>query len=101
MTTKDISHLRPATRAWVRQVCKEYELESHHEKLLLTVANSWDRILEAREKLAAEGLDYTDSRGVRRPHPAVKLEHDATIRMMRGLRELDLDVSPPSESRPP
>jgi phage terminase small subunit len=64
-------------------------------------SQAWDRLTEAREKLAKEGLEYTDSKGVRRPHPAVKIEHDSTIRFSRTLRELDLDISTPGESRPP
>jgi phage terminase small subunit len=101
MSPKDLSHLRPKTRAWVRQICKEFVLESHHERVLMIAASSWDRLLEAREKVALEGLTYEDSKGVRRPNPAIKIEADSQVRFMRAIRELDLDIDEPAASRMP
>lgn len=101
MTSKDLAHLEPKTRAWVRRICSEYVLESHHERLLLLAAQSWDRLVAAREAIAREGSEYIDAKGVRRPTPAIKVEADSTIRFSRLLRELDLDIDAPSEVRPP
>jgi Phage terminase, small subunit len=101
MSPKDLVHLRPKTRAWVRQICKEFVLESHHEKVLLVAASSWDRMLEARAKIQAEGLSYQDSKGIWRPHPEIKIEADSQIRFMRAVRELDLDIDEPAASRMP
>jgi flagellar biosynthesis/type III secretory pathway ATPase len=101
MSPQDLAHLRPKTRAWVRQICKEFVLESHHERVLLVAASSWDRMLEAREKIAVEGLTYEDDKGVRRPNPAIKIEADSQVRFMRAVRELDLDINEPPASRLP
>src|SRR5713101_3266683 len=102
MTSKDLDHLRPKTRQWVRQICQEYILESHQERLLLVAASSWDRLLQAREEIEAKGLSYEDARGVRRANPAIKIEADSQVRFMRAVRELDIQVAEPGKMyRPP
>ena len=35
-------HLKAATRAWFDQICREYELESQHLRILQLAAESWD-----------------------------------------------------------
>jgi phage terminase small subunit len=97
-------HLRPETRAWYLSVVSEWELEDHHERLLLIAAESWDRALQAREALAEHGLTFTDRHGVPHARPEIKVERDSRVTFMRCLRELDLDVPPPaapSGRRPP
>ena len=97
-------HLRPETRAWYLHVVSDWELQDHHERLLLIAAEAWDRALEAREALAAHGLTFNDRFGAPHARPEVKVERDARITFMRTLREMDLDVPPPaapSGRRPP
>ena len=94
-------HLNPATRKWWESVVAEYELEPHHVRLLTLAGEAWDRCVEAREALAANGLTFTDRHGSPRARPEVGIERDARIAFARLLRELGLDVLPPSESRPP
>jgi phage terminase small subunit len=101
MNQKDMADLSPESRAWTRGILKSFVLESHHEKLLLTCGQALDRIARARELVRKEGEVYSDNHGVRRPHPAVKMENDAKILFARCLRELDLDGEPTPASRAP
>ena len=95
-------HLQPKTRKWVNSVLGEYELESHHAKLLTLAAEAWDRCQEARRTLAAEGCTYINRFNEPRAHPCVAIERDSRIAYARLLRELALDVNEPPESpRPP
>jgi hypothetical protein len=95
-------HLAPPTVAWVASVQDAYVLEEHHVRLLLLAASAWDEAEAARETIAAEGAIYRDRFGAPRPHPAVKIEHDARIAFARLVRELDLDdETAPCDSRPP
>ena len=97
-------HLRPETAAWYQHVVSEWELQDHHERLLLIAAEAWDRALEAREALAEHGLTFNDRFGAPHARPEVKVERDARNTFMRTLREMDLDVPPPaapSGRRPP
>ena len=51
MIEKPPKHLRPATKAWFSSVLGEYQLKSHHIRLLTLAANPRDRCCEAREAL--------------------------------------------------
>ncbi|MHB1037513.1 MAG: P27 family phage terminase small subunit [Pirellulales bacterium] len=100
--TRDLSHLRPKTREWVESICRDYDLEPHHQRLLRLCAETWDRSQQAREALAANGLTFDDRFGAPHPRPEVAIERDSRIAFARLLRELALDVDAPAdESRPP
>jgi P27 family predicted phage terminase small subunit len=92
-------HLRAATRRWWLSVVSDWTLEEHHIRLLTLAGEAWDRCQQARELIAREGLTVNTKSGGPRLHPAVRLETDARIAFSRLLRELDLDVAPPSEGR--
>lgn len=95
-------HLHPATRAWFVHVTENYHLEQHHLRLLTLAAQAWDRAEQARQALVECGLTYEDRFGSPRTRPEVAIERDARIAFARLIRELDLDVGPPSTpSRPP
>ena len=90
-TTKAPAHLRNETQTWFSLVVDGYELEPHHIRLLVLASESWDRALEARETLEAEGSYFTDRFGCPKAHPAVQVERDSRTAFARLLRELDLD----------
>jgi phage terminase small subunit len=93
-------HLRAVTRAWWLQVVLDYQLEPHHELLLTAACECLDRIAQAQEAVAAEGLFPTNARG-RKLHPALLLERDQKVLFARLLRELSLDIDVPEAPRPP
>lgn len=95
-------HLQPATRRWFASVVDGYELEEHHVRLLTLAGEAWDRCGQARQAIATHGLTFTDRLGNVRARPEVSIERDARLAFARLVRELDLDVDPPSApSRPP
>jgi phage terminase small subunit len=94
-------HLQPATRSWAQGILEAYVLESHHLKILIAAAESWDRKEQARAALAEHGAVYTDRFGQPRSRPEVAIERDARIAFARLIRELALDVEQPDEARPP
>ena len=100
-TRKAPAHLQPATGAWWSSVQNEYVLEAHHVRILTLAAEAWDRGQEAREILDREGLTYLDRFGAPRARPEVAIERDSRVAFARLLRELGLDVAPPSEARGP
>ena len=96
------AHLADETREWWVAVATEYQLESHHRRLLTLACESWDRGVQAREALAANGTTYTDRWGQPRARPEVAMERDARIGFARLVRELALDIEPPDDTgRPP
>ena len=95
-------HLKPDTRRWWSSVVRDYTLEPHHIRLLTLAGEAWDRCTEAREALAENGLTFTDRFSCPKPRPEIAVERDSRLGFARMLRELDLDVEPPSEvKRPP
>ncbi|HUW09670.1 MAG TPA: P27 family phage terminase small subunit [Anaerolineae bacterium] len=99
-TPRAPGHLTRTTRSWWRQVMSEYELESHHIKLLTLACEAWDRTQQARKILLKEGLVQIDRFGQKKAHPCVTIEKDSRLAFAKILREMALDLEPPG-SRPP
>ncbi len=96
------AHLGASTRKWVREVIADFDLESHHFRVLIQTAQAWDRAEQARELLITDGLTVKDRYGTPKAHPAVAIERDSRTAFFRGLRELALDgVEAPDAPRPP
>ena len=96
------AHLKAATRRWFEEVATSFELEPHHHRLLQVACEAWDRCQEARSILDREGLTYEDRFGAPRARPEIAVERDSRLAFARMLRELALDIEPPSEApRPP
>jgi P27 family predicted phage terminase small subunit len=93
-------HLKPETAAWYAHITSEYELESHHYKLLIKACEAHDRGEEARLAIAEHGLVYEDRFGAPKTRPEVAVERDSRISFARLCREIGMDLAPPAESRP-
>jgi phage terminase small subunit len=94
--------LKPETKRWFNEVCKSFDLESHHLRILSIACQSWDRLTEAREAVKRDGLFTKDRYGTLKPHPGVKIELDNMGLFIKAIRELGFDIEKGSEShRPP
>jgi P27 family predicted phage terminase small subunit len=100
-STRAPAHLSSQSRKWWLSVVNDYELQSHHLRLLTLAAEALDRAQEAREILQEENIIVHDRYGKPKAHPAVAIERDSRLAFARLLRELDLDASQPPDSRPP
>lgn len=94
-------HLDATTRKWWENVVTEFELEPHHVRLLTLAGESWDRCVQAREAIAEHGLTFVDRFGTPRSRPECAIERDSRIAFARLIRELNLDVDAPGDSRAP
>lgn len=94
-------HLKPETGDWFNAVMRDYQLQDHHVRLLTLAGEAWDRGQQAREAIAEHGLSFIDRFKAPHARPEVAIERDARIAFARLLRELCLDIDPPSEARPP
>jgi len=97
-------HLSEAMKRWWQQVMTDYALDEHHLRLLEAGCDAWDRMVQARDTLRAEGLTVPTRDGGSRRHPCADIERDSRLAFARLLRELDLDAEPPPERpqwRPP
>lgn len=48
-------HLRADTAVWFGTIVAEYDLDSHHVRLLTKACEAWDRSEQAREAIAIHG----------------------------------------------
>ena len=95
------NHLQTETRKWFRQIVSEYELESHHVRLLEMAGSVWDEYEAARKSVAQHGQIFVDRYNQPRERPEVGIARQARIAFARLVRELALDVEPPAPTRPP
>jgi P27 family predicted phage terminase small subunit len=94
-------HLKPVTRAWFDQICREYELESQHLRILQMAAESWDCYESARDDINKHGSTIKNKFGDVKPLPAVALMQNSRLAFLRCVRELNLDIAPPSDGPRP
>ena len=86
---------------WI-SVLTDYDLEeSHHLKLLENACVCIDRIAQARRHIRKHGAFFKDRFLQMKESPAGKSERDNKILFARLMRELQLDIEPPKENRPP
>lgn len=93
-------HLSTESRRLWRSVVATYELEPRHQAVLTAALEARDRMYEARAQVERDGITVEGRYGLR-AHPAVAIERDSRIAMLRALRELGLDLEEPPSSRPP
>jgi phage terminase small subunit len=94
-------HLKPATRAWFDQICREFELESHHLRILQLACESWDAYEDARDAIAQHGLTFVNLKhGDVKPRPEAAIMQNSRLAFLRCMRELNLEVAPPETPRP-
>jgi phage terminase small subunit len=72
-------------------VVAEYALEAHHQLILGTALEALDRMRAAQAEIAADGITVPGRFGPR-PAPAVAIERDSRMSMLRALRDLGLDL---------
>jgi P27 family predicted phage terminase small subunit len=86
------SHLTAeAKRLWA-QLIAEYSIDDAAGRVLLqTALESYDRLAEARELLAREGIVVADRFGQAKAHPATAVERDARAQLLAALRALRLE----------
>ena len=102
MSKQDVpQHLAGATQIWFRSVLRDYAMEPHHVKLLTQACQAWDRAEAARQAIEQHGMVYQDRFNAPRARPEIAIERDSRLAFARLLRELCLDIEPPSEVRLP
>ncbi len=95
-------NLSDESKQFWKDVLNDFELESHHLKLLEAACRCWDRIVEAKQQAKADGAYFKDRYGQHKPHPALEVETKNRNLFMRLIRELGLDLeNTPKDSRPP
>ena len=72
-----------------------FGIESHRYQTLQAACEAWDLSQLARRALS-KGLSYKDAKGQWRARPEVAIARDARTAYLRAVKELKIDMSPPS-----
>jgi P27 family predicted phage terminase small subunit len=95
---KPPGHLMADSKKLWRSICESYEIDQAAALILTATLEARDRKEQARVTLEKEGTVQTDRFNQRKPHPAVAIERDAVMTMMRGFRLLGFDQEQRGES---
>ena len=93
------AHLSVRSKLIWRRLQREFAFETHHLTILAATLEALDRLDQAREEIARTGLIVPGREGLTRVNPAASVERDSRIAVLRGLRELGLDL-PEASARP-
>ncbi len=92
-------HLSPPARRLFADVLAIYVLEPHHVQVFTKSLEAFDRAEQARDVIDADGLMVTSRLGERKPHPLLSVERDSRAAFMAGVKQLGLDIEPPTSRR--
>jgi phage terminase small subunit len=93
----------PEARKLWRQVLAGWDLDPPALTILDTACRGLMRVREAQALLERDGIVVKDRFGQEKPHPAVAIERDAKLTLLRNLKALNLDLEPLHDrpGRPP
>ncbi len=96
------AHLKTAGRDLWAGVLRGYALDESHQRAILSAAcEAADRQVEARDAIVRDGAYIDTDRSGLKAHPALAVERDSRLAMVRCLRELGLDLAKDISARPP
>ena len=93
-------HLTVSSRRLWASVVRDYTLEDRHLAVLSAALEARDRMIEARDAITRDGAYVSGLHGLR-SHPAIAVERDSRLSMLRAFRELGLDLEQAPTPRPP
>jgi phage terminase small subunit len=101
-STKAPNHLSKEAQIWWDKIVSGWELDDAALLLLESGLESFDRMRQAQAILKKEGAFIFDRFRQRRAHPALLVERDSKLSLIKNLKSLNLDVEPlNSVGRPP
>ncbi len=87
---KTPEHLSKHAKGFWRWAVSEYQLNEDDLHLLTMACEAMDRCIQARKRLAKQGLTYTDRFGQPKSRPEVAIERDSRLAFARLVKQLGL-----------
>lgn len=92
---KPPQYLSALAKSWWKRLNEDFEFGPDALLILEATMQSFDRWMEARAVVTAEGITVNDRFGQPKQHPATLIERDAKGSMLQGLKQLGLKEEPP------
>ena len=87
--------ISPEAGEWWTKITDEYSIDDPAGFLLLqTALESFDRMRQAQQTIAAEGATIADRFEQQKPHPLLVTERDSRSQMLQAMKLLKLDFAP-------
>jgi P27 family predicted phage terminase small subunit len=96
--------LSPEAARWKARLLRNYALQDEAGVLILeTALQAFDRMRQAQDQIARDGVTYRDRFDQPRAHPLLTTERDSRAAFLAGLKQLNLDLEPLRDGpgRPP
>ncbi len=87
---KPPEHLSKQAHEFWQWASDEYQLNRDELHLLLMACEAMDRCIQARKRLAKQGLTYNDRFGQPKSRPEVAIERDSRLAFARLVKQLGL-----------
>ncbi len=87
---KTPEHLSKQTQEFWVWASDEYQLNRDELHLLLMACEAMDRCIQARKRIAKQGLTYNDRFGQPKSRPEVAIERDSRLAFARLVKQLGL-----------
>ena len=87
-------------RIW-KGVLEEWALDKSLLVLLQTALESLDRRDEARKLIKGDGIVTVSPSGMKRAHPALKIERESTAAFLQAWRMIGFNLEPPQDQGRP
>ncbi len=88
---KPPEHLSKQTQEFWQWASDEYQLNQDELHLLLMACEAMDRCIQARKRLAKQGLTYNDRFGQPKSRPEIAIERDSRLAFARLVKQLGLN----------
>jgi P27 family predicted phage terminase small subunit len=91
---KPPAKLSREAKAWWRKVVAGWDLDDACLLILESALEAFDRMRQAQDLLAKEGIVVKDRFKQLKQHPATMVERDAKATLLRNIKALGLDLEP-------
>ena len=71
---KAYKRLKLPTRKWINKVKSTWQLDDHHQRILILAGQAWDRAQDAKILVDTDGSTIKDRFGQMKPHPMIEVE---------------------------
>lgn len=93
---KPPTQLSPAARKLWRSVTEQWALDDYGYAILTEALEAYDLKVKAQESVEKDGVLVPGASGGLVANPAVRVVRDARAAYLKALRQLGLDLEPPS-----
>jgi len=87
-------HLSAEARRWWDRITAGWSLDDAGLLILQAALEAFDRLRQAQAVVAEDGVVVEDPSGRKRAHPALSIEKESRLALLRAWKQLNLEQAP-------